>query len=159
MSPGRATLSTHLNLAVCVRERAVLFLEKALAGRITCVIRGFSCGTDPVRPGDSCCEGLSRMTDVGIRHRRIFAHDVHRPNIAGVWIAHDFDHGESAIWIEIRFPEFWNRECMSGLSTETEPSGRTSVSAQRPMLPGRCFGPEGGEVRCRAADMSRHQSG
>ena len=70
------------------------------------MIRGFSEEQILYDQVIQCCEGLSRMTDVGIRHRRIFAHDVHRPNIAGVDSSHDFDHGESAIWIEIRFPEF-----------------------------------------------------
>ena len=98
-----------------------------------------------------CCEGLSR-DDVGIRHRRIFAHDVHRPNIAGVDSSHDFDHGESAIWIEIRFPEFGTvnvcldcRQRRSPVEHRYQPSVRCSLDV---------LAPKGVKSGAGAADMS-----
>src|SRR6202167_6672548 len=45
------------------------------------------------------------MLQVGVRHRRVFALDVHTVNLAGMDRVHDLDDGKSAHGIELLPPE------------------------------------------------------
>jgi len=49
-------------------------------------------------------ERLSRVIDIWIGHRRVFAHDVHAADLALLRGIHDLDHGQSGIRIELRAP-------------------------------------------------------
>ena len=49
-------------------------------------------------------ERLARVVEVGVRHRRIFAHDVHALDLVGVDRVHDLDHGQAALGIELHAP-------------------------------------------------------
>ena len=46
----------------------------------------------------------ARVMRVGVRHRRIFAHDVHAANLALMHGIHDFHHGETRLRIERHAP-------------------------------------------------------
>ena len=47
---------------------------------------------------------LARMLQIGIRHRRVLAFDVHAVNFAGMDRVHDLDDGEPAHRIELAAP-------------------------------------------------------
>ena len=50
-------------------------------------------------------ESFACVVRVGIRHRRILAHDVHAADLPGVNRVHDFDYGEPGLGIERFLPE------------------------------------------------------
>ena len=52
---------------------------------------------------------LARVLQIGVRHRRIFALDIHARDLAGMDRVHDLDHGQAANRIEILVPELLER--------------------------------------------------
>ncbi len=48
---------------------------------------------------------LARMLQIGVRHRGVFALDIHAVDLAGMDRVHDLDHGQPAHRIELLFPE------------------------------------------------------
>jgi len=49
-------------------------------------------------------ERLARMLDIGVRHRRVLAHDVHAPDLVAVHRVHDLDDGQPALVVERGVP-------------------------------------------------------
>ena len=45
------------------------------------------------------------VVDIGVRHRRVLAHDVHAADLARMDGIHDLDHGQPALGIELGVPE------------------------------------------------------
>ncbi len=58
---------------------------------------------------------LARVMRVGVRHRRVFAHDVHAADLAGVHRVHDLDHGQARLGIECRAPQLFEARERSGI--------------------------------------------
>ena len=83
---------------------------------------------------------LARMVQVGVRHRRVLAHDVHALDLAGVDRVHDLDHGQAALRIERLCP----RASRTGRGCRhSRPAGsrdRPSGSGRRRRRPARCSG-------------------
>ena len=50
-------------------------------------------------------ERLARVVEVGVRHRRVLALDVHAANLPGMDRVHDLDDGQAALGIERLIPE------------------------------------------------------
>ena len=50
---------------------------------------------------------LAGMLHIRVRHRRVFAHDVHSTNIAGMDRLHDFHDGQAALGIELCTPQLF----------------------------------------------------
>ena len=63
-------------------------------------MRKMSCTTRCSQMG----ERAAGMIEVGVRHRRVLAHDVHALDLVGVHRVHDLDHGLAALGIELLAP-------------------------------------------------------
>ena len=49
-------------------------------------------------------ERAARMVEIGVRHRRVFALDIHAADLAGMDRVHDLDDGEAALGVELVIP-------------------------------------------------------
>ncbi len=54
------------------------------------------------------------MLQIGVRHRRVFALDIHAGDLAGVDRVDDLDHGEAANRIEVLMPQTLERFAQIG---------------------------------------------
>ena len=57
---------------------------------------------------------LARMLQIGVRHRGVFALDIHAGDFAGMDRVHDLDHGQAAHRIEVLMPELLKRLAQIG---------------------------------------------
>ena len=64
-----------------------------------------------LKAGERC----ARMMQVGIRHRRVLAHDVHAPDSTGCCSVHDFDHGQTGLAVDRHAPEILDQTGRVGL--------------------------------------------
>ena len=61
-------------------------------------------------------ERLARVLQIRVRHRGIFALDIHAVDLTGMDRVHDLDHGEAAHRIEFLMPEPLERLAQIGAS-------------------------------------------
>ena len=95
-------------------------------------------------------EGLAGVIDVGIGHRRVFAHDVHAADLVLLGGVDDFDDRETGLGVELHAPQFLEALLRLPAWPRADSRGRTSESVPRRMRPARCSG--------RAADAARNRA-
>ncbi len=60
------------------------------------------------------CKCLAGMLQIGVRHRRVLALDIHAGDFAGVDRVHDLDHGEATDRIKVLMPQLLERLAQIG---------------------------------------------
>ena len=101
----RQRLAPHLDLAIGVADGAVFFRPGRGRQHDVGIARGL--GQEQILHHEmlELRQRLAGMLHVGIRHRRVLAHDVHAADHIGVHGIHDLDHGQAALRIELGVPQ------------------------------------------------------
>ena len=122
----RQRLAAHLHLAVGVGDGAVLL--RPGGGRQDHVGVGAGLGQEDVLHHQmfEMGERAARVVQVGVGHRRVFAHDVHALDLVGVHGVHDLDHGLAPFGVELLAPGLFVLWRSAPGSPPTCSRGRTS---------------------------------
>ncbi len=107
-------LARELHPAIGVGEGAILLGKRRSRQDDVGVERGF--GDEQVLNDQMIEHGqrLARMLQIGIRHRGIFALDVHAVDLARMDRIHDLDHGQAAHRIDLLLPQMLERLAQIG---------------------------------------------
>ncbi len=100
-SPGSGSAARPICTRRSVLVKVPSFSGKAEAGNTTSAyyavsVRKMSCTTRC----SSLASASRACVDVGIRHRRVLAHDVHAVDLAGMDRVHDLDDGQAGLGVE-----------------------------------------------------------
>ena len=100
----RQRLAAHLHLSVGVGHGAVLL--RPGRGRKDHIGIGAGLGHEDVLHYEmlKMRERTAGVIQVGVRHRGVFAHDVHALDLVGMHRVHDLDDGLAALGIELFAP-------------------------------------------------------
>ncbi len=106
-------LAAELHHAVGVGDGAILLRPRSGGQDDVCEIAGFGEEDLLHHQPVELRERLARVMRVGVRHRRVLAHDVHAADLAVEHRVHDLDDREPRLGIERRAPQFLEaRACL-----------------------------------------------
>ena len=118
-SPGSGSAGRPICTWRLVLVTVPSFSGQAEAGRIDVGIDG-GLGEEEVLHHEmlEVRERLARVVEIGVRHRRVFALDVHALDLVGVDRVHDLDDGQALLRIELDAPALSTLPRISGSSTD-----------------------------------------